>query len=193
MYKTFFFFIIPISLLFTACTKQLDKNDYIRWVQDYDNELHTRKVSSDFVFDLQYQPASYLALVGNKPVTLPQEDDGDMQYYVLKIGMQRAAGDTDIFSYNTPTVADKQRRIYYYSYLFQNDLYLEEGEKKLPCLLFHFEQSGLRSSGTFVLGFEKPSYEDPVKESTLVIDSPQFGSFPVKLKVSKQNIPLLKI
>lgn len=193
MYKTPVFFVISLCLLFTACSKQLDKSDYIRWVQDYENELHTQKVSSDFVFDLQYQPASYLALISNEPVTSLSEDDGDMQYYVLKIAMQRAAGDTDIFTYNAPTGAEKQRRIYYYSYLFQNDLYLEEGGKKLPCLLFHFEQSGLTGSGTFVLAFERSSHEDPVKESTLVIDSPQFGSFPVKLKVSKQNIPLLKI
>lgn len=172
----------------SSCSTALERQEYVRWVEDYANGLHTQKTAAGFVFDLQYLPAAYQSLLNNQSRLTANEEQG-MQYYTLKISLEGATG--DIISYGVRDMSEKQQRLYYFSYLFQNDLYLEEVGKKRPCVLFHFEQSDLQTSRTFVLGFETSG--ETTEGSSLVIDSQQFDSLPIKIKVSKQNIPVLKL
>jgi hypothetical protein len=180
---------VLVCMLSVACTRQLDKVNYIQWVQDYDNGLHVRKTVSEFVFDLQYQPAHYATLVADGAPTAITNDS--MQYYVLKISLRDSS--KDLLLYNVRDNTDQQRTFYYYSYLFQHDIFLEENGSRLPCVLFHFEQNDLRIERTFILGFEHLPGKQDIKESKLVIDAGQFGSLPIKISVSKENIPILKI
>jgi hypothetical protein len=162
----------------------------VNWVNDYTNGLHVKKTFSDFVFDLQYQPAEYIALMGNQPSV---SIDDNLEYYTLKISLTDPL--SDFIDYNVQNGSEKQKKLYYFSYLFQNDISLEEGGVSMPCVLYHFEQSDLKKSRTFVLGFQKASGEvaDKKDETRIIIDSPYFNSLPVKIKISKGSIPELKI
>jgi hypothetical protein len=174
-----------------SCTKELGKDDYVNWVKDSKNGLHVTKESNGFVFEVQYQPEDYLWLQSGEQNRRTAKDRPDnIQHYLLTISPVN--NELDLINSNIENTSEKQEKLYYFSYLFQNDLQIQENGKSLPCVLFHFEKpQDLKRSRTFLLGFENQSTE--VKESKLVIHSEQFGSLPITIKIVKENIPTLKI
>lgn len=179
-----------------GCSSNLDQEDYVAWVESYDNKLHVTKTVGTYRFDLQHQPAEYIYLQrGGVPDTKGQfrqaavREIANMQYYTLTIGL--ADSKIDFLDYGAATYADKQAKLYYFSYTFPQDIYLEENNVKLQCQLFHFERSyDLKPSRTFVLGFENP-FKDSAT-ATLVIQSPWIPAETIALQVDKKDIPRLK-
>jgi hypothetical protein len=184
---------IPISAIFFAlvclisCTPNLDRTEYIKWVQDYENGLHTRKTFSEFIFDVQYQPGPYLALLKQQT---PIADGETLEYYTLRISLSDPT--TDIIGYNAHSHTEKQERLYYFSYLFQHDLYLEVEGRRIPCVLFHSESTDLKKVRTFVLGFEGGG-NITSDDVTFIINSPKFNALPIRIKIRQQDIPTVKI
>lgn len=177
------FFIV--SVLISSCARELEKAEYIRWVQDPKNGLHVIKATSGFVFDLQYQPSDYLWLQSGdqNQATLANQPD-NIQHYLLSVSEL----DPELGLDNN----EKQERLYYFSYLFQNDIHLEEDGNLEPCMLYHYE--GQRSTGNkriFLLGFENRNSKS--NEAKVLIQSKYFGSLPIRIKNVKENIPTLKI
>jgi len=173
-----------VAFLLFACSSKLDKDGFVQWVKNYENGLHIRKTYSEFVFDLQYAPQPYLSLISERPVGVSDS----LQYYILRVAL---ANDGNFMQYGVSNAAEQQQRLYYFSYLFQSDLTLEENDVRKPCVLFHFEQSSLAKDKVFILAFENSNTDAP--DTKLVIDSPVFGSLPIKMTISKENIPAVKI
>jgi hypothetical protein len=178
--------LIGSLFVLNGCSNQLGQEEYIHWVRSYDNGLHVQKEVDIYKFDLQYQPLSYLQLL-NRGNSVDSSPSDSMQYYVLRIGMVKDGH--DIITYQVQNAVEKQQRLYYFSYLFQNSIYLEDNGVKFPCSLFHFEQSDMDRARTFVLGFPKSNGEEP----SLVVDCPMFGSLPVKIKIHRHDIPTVKL
>ena len=189
-------FVLLLVLLFPlGCEQQISKTSYVQWIEDYNNGLHRKQQSGDFLIDVQYKPANYLALKasvsGDQPTTL-QEDamDSDLLEFNLTIGLKKDG--VDLLDYLASDLGEKQELIYYFSYHMNDDLYLEIGEQKYPSSLWHFERSfDLKKNRTFVVAFEKPAYD--FDEMTLVVNSPLFGALPVKTKIDLKNIPDYRI
>lgn len=156
-------------------------------MQDYSNGLHVEREHGPFLFDVQFQPPLYLALLNNSSGEILRIDQTreEIQYFLLKISLKDGG---DLLTYDVNDLAEKQSRLYYYSYLFQQDIFLEDSGENIPCVLFHFEQSDLNKSRTFLLGFEHP-VKGEGEDAKLVIRSDQFGSIPIKIKISKHNLP----
>ena len=179
----------------SACNGPLNAKDYIAWVQDYDNGLRVIREANNFVFDLQYQPTEYVWLQRNKGeinkggVRDDKSAIDELQYYTLTIGVKDNLA--DFVDYAVQSINEKQEKLYYFSYDFQQDIKLDENGKTLPCILFHFERTlDLKPTRTFVLGFK--NMDKTATEARLIIDSDWLGSIPVKMKVSKDNIPTLR-
>jgi len=171
-----------------ACRPNLAPDEYLAWIQDYEHGLHAKRGYGDFIFDVQFQPHDFFTLTG-RPVHPPVRQDVVMQYYLLKISCTDPSQDP--IKRHVDSAAQWQERLYYYSYLFQNDLFLEENGVKYPCVLFHFEQSDISNNRVFALGFETPAPASGT--SKLVITSEQFGSLPVRIEIVKDKIPALKV
>ena len=177
-------------VLMSACSGSLEKDEYIRWIKDTKNGLHVTKVSNEFVFDLQYQPADYLRLQSGVLNKQQENTTDQLQYYMLSIGLVNEAA--DLIDYNVSDNSGKQEKLYYFSYRFQDDIYLEENGKRMPCVLFHFQRpQDSKHKRTFLLAFE--SQDQKSAETKFVINSAQFGALPVRMKVVKKNIPILKM
>jgi hypothetical protein len=189
--------LLVVLLGFSSCSSSLNSKQYTAWVENPENKLHLIRKIGDYKFDLQYKPAEYVFLqqIKDQPVAgidylKAIEDIGSMQYYTLIIGLDDIS--EDLINYNIHSEAEKQERLYYLSYLFQNDIYIEGDSSKLPCILFHFERSyDLKPTRTFVLAFENPNKAESITQ--LVIDSPIFNTGPVKFKIDKKGIPNLNI
>jgi hypothetical protein len=183
------FLIFTTSFIAACSSSKLEREEYIRWIQDPKNGLHTLKESNGFVFDLQYQPAEFMGLQSGGHQSQASKSDGT-QYYMLTVSLTDP--ELDFINNTIQDNSEKQEKLYYFSYLFQNDIQLEENGKSFPCVLFHFERpQDLKHGRTFLLGFENQGEED--KEAKLVIQSEQFGSLPIRIKINKENIPTLKI
>lgn len=185
-YKVKFLSLIVILVVLFGCGRELSQQEYVRWVRSYDNGLHIQKEVGAFALDLQYQPSEYMKLINEKNGIRNGQSDS-IQYYVLRIRLSRS--NDDIINYQVQNNAEKQQRLYYFSYLFQNYIYIEDSGVRYPCTLFHFEQSDLEGARTFVLGFPQSKGEEPC----LVVDSPLFGSLPVKVKIHRHDIPTVKL
>ncbi len=185
--------------LFVACgKKELLPQDYSSWVKDYSNGIHKKREVSKIVFDVQHKPSDFIILnekggAVDKSIFLKrtQELQG-LQYYTLKINI---AGDKqDFLKYGIQSEKEYYDKLYYYSFNFQKDIYLEQGEKIFPCKFFHFERSyDLTASRTFIIAFENT---DNTADKTLVINSKDLGLGPVKINFAKEDlnlIPQLKI
>lgn len=185
-YKVKLLPVIVVQVILFGCGGELSQQDYVRWVRSYENGLHVEKEVGAFTFDLQYQPAEYTELInGGNGIKNNQSDS--MQYYTLRIRLARS--NDDIINYQVQNNTEKQQRLYYFSYLFQNYIYIEDSGVRYPCTLFHFEQSDLGGARTFVLGFPQSKGEEPC----LVVDSPLFGALPVKVKIHRHDIPTVKL
>ncbi len=183
-------------MILLSCNSSLTKDEYIHWVKDVDNGLHVIAEQSDLIIELQYQPADYLLLQRNyvskdfhKTNDSILAEIDNMQHYLLTI---RTKSNTPIENFNVTNQDQKQRKLYYLSYLFQHDISLRDNDDTHPCVLYHFEKpADLSYSRTFVLGFENSNQNST--EATVTIVSEHFGSLPINIKVSKANIPKLKI
>jgi hypothetical protein len=179
----------------SACDSKSDHAHYVEWIRDYENGAHVRSTVSDFVLDLQYQPAEYVLLQrGINNLSAPAkaealEEISAVQHYILTLGI---SSNTDPVAYGANTDIEKQQLQYYFSYRFQDDITLEENGKVLPCILYHFEKP-VNSGGrrTFVLGFENSDKNG--KEAEVVIRSAMFGAMPVRIRIIKTNIPQIDL
>ena len=172
-----------------SCSGSLDKEDYVKWVRDYDHGLHSKVVIDPYVFDLQYLPPEYKWIQeshsGGEKFKSTQNS---FQYYILRISFKDPSID-----FIKGVSEDKkvwERRAYYFSYNFQDEIYLEQDGQRYPCVMFHFENAfDLRPERNFVLGFDAALSD----QSTLLIDSPAFGDGLVKISISKKDIPTVDL
>jgi hypothetical protein len=194
--KTFFRMLLcgaSMILALSACQTPLSKTEYVRWVRDYDNEMHVQSVSNDFIFDLQYQPAEYVWLQRNPDHVIGNDYQKELneisviQHYTLTI---KTSDNSDLLNFNTDDVQVRNARHYYLSYHFQDDITLHENGKVLKCELFHFERS-TNGSCRFSLGF--PGSKSDSEQATLQINSEMFDSLPIKIKIHKDKTPSLQL
>jgi len=172
----------------------MEKHEFIQWVEDYDNELHQKQSVNGITLDLQYTPHSYLLIQrkGSELEYPPSSDDGgEMIYFTLRLWVDDQS--VDVFDYKAISVEDKQRKLYYFSYLFQEDIHLRSCEQNRNVALFHFERSNLKPQKTFVIAFESPDQIEKCESLTFEITSDIINSLPVKFNINIKDIPTLTL
>lgn len=187
-------FLIVIIFFFLSCSAELDKKAYIKWVKDPRNGLLVKENVNEYAIELQYTPAEFVILQSGEDLTKEElqealEEYQHLQYYTLRVS---TLSSQDFIEFATASKEERQKKLYYFSYHFQNDIEIEEDGERYPCVLFHFERNGsLKNSRTFILGFENKG-SVPVAESKVIINSAYFGS-PVTMSVKKENIPNVRL
>ena len=189
-------FLCLISVLFSCQKENMTPINYLSHIKSVDSGMLKEKKLGGFVFHLQKEPIPYKFLIHHKQDNFSHmeleeylKDMGGMQYYTLKIGVENS--NENILMYQLQSELDYQNRLGYFSFAFEQDIYLEENGKILPCSLFHFERMyDLTPMRTFVLGFEQnPNNEN--EDKTIVIDSEFFGVGKVKLNIKGSDIAAL--
>jgi len=190
------FWLAPVLFFFSfilllSCTTTLSPDEYVKWVENPKNGLRSLKNSGELHFDVQFQPSDYLWLQSGKIMEYEESkvSNQGVQHYLLKITSQTPEVDWLKSGYDRSAY---QTRLYYFSYLFQNDISVLENGLAIPCAMYHLEQAqGGNYTKTFLLGFENkfPSSETAV----LTIKSEYLSSLPINIKISKNNIPNLKL
>jgi hypothetical protein len=179
-----------LAAVIWSCSGSLSKDEYGQWITDYDNGLHVKTEQGDFRYDVQYVPAEWKNFqTASYSESEPDSTDG-LQYYMLTVGS--TVEGMDLVDFGISSLEEKQRKLYYFSYLFQDDISLLDGDELLPCVLYHFEKdAAIRKTRTFMLGFERTAAGS--EEVKLKINSPWLGAAPVSIHISKRNIPHLTL
>lgn len=183
-----------LLLVAMGCNQTLDKVEFVDWVRQNMNKEKTR---GDYLFEVLHRPAEYEVLmrhgksIGEESFREEKAKLDGMTYYELKIGVK--GGKEDIMNYQSGNAQEKQQRIYYFSYDFQEDIYLEINGQKIPCALFHFERSyDLANTRKFMLGFSLGN-DTTIETTTLVLNSQLLNTGPVKFKFDHTKQPVLAL
>jgi hypothetical protein len=164
--------VIWIIIICLGGCKPLSQNEFTNWISDLNNGCHVTKEVGKFVLDIQYIPdmAERKTTAGKK--------------VMLKIATVEGE---DLLQQGVATSEDWQKANYYYSFNFQEDLFIEVDGKRVPCSLFHFEKSMTsKNQRIFHLLFDDTSAE---KDFYLVIDSPKLYSLPIRVKLRNSDLP----
>lgn len=189
-------YMLFLATLMACCNRPLERDAYISWVTSERSGLRDILTNGDYFFDVQYQPAEMVYLQRYSESNASEEERdaalaeiSTLQYYTLTVGM--IDNSVDFIQSGTSGPEERQAKIYYFSYPFQEDIALIEGGEKRSPVLFHFERSmDMKNRRTFVMGFEKPI--DGEGETSFIIDSHFFGPESIVLTINKQDIKKLK-
>jgi hypothetical protein len=175
----------------------LPEDKYLNWMKDQKNGCHKVKKVGDISLEVQYKPTDFVMaeeidgrmLSAQEYSNRKKEIDG-LQYFDLRI-----KDNSGLIEGETGSKQEMNERLYYFSYEFENDLTLIDGNDTLPCVLYHFERTyNLKNTRNFVIGFEKKNRKE-MEDKCLVIDSRALGLGIVKIKIDKEaleNIPVLE-
>jgi hypothetical protein len=169
-------------------------------VSNEDNGLIKTKMIGEVSLKVQYKPIPYVIAnelrtndIKNTTYQARTKELEGMQYYNLTLDINDAR---NILNYKVSNMAHQQDRIQYLSFGMQQDIYLEEDGKELPCKLFHFERTyNIAKERTFLLAFEQAP-NTRFKEKTLVINSSMLGPGPIKIKFLAKDLtqlPMMEI
>jgi hypothetical protein len=194
---------IAASLMCCNSKQTLNREAYIRWMNDPECPLKNEKQIGDYTFIAQYKPIDLVALGEFSIEDLPngvafdsikKEFEG-MQYFVLKIGVSDAS--KDMLSFGISNQQEYYNRVEYFATHAQQDLYLVEGTDTLPCRLYHFERTyGVSPFNNLLIGFENNMEADNVKTKRLHFNDQALGHGMLQFNFSEKdlkNIPQLEL
>jgi hypothetical protein len=158
------------------------------WVENEDNGLRQTRKMDDMAFRLQYKPLDYLlqqesVSLSNRAQRI-KELEG-MHYFNLTF-LPNELGKGDLLKQAVGSQAEYQQALYYYSYQFNERLWLLQGQDTLPCTLFHFVRDhGLSPTLQFVLGFENKGINEDMQ---LVVHDDVFQHGLIKFSITKKQL-----
>jgi hypothetical protein len=187
-------FPVLIICMLTSCKKkELECNEFIRWIENEDNGLRVTKKIDDYNFTLQYKPFEYIFLLENKSLkpslvdfNARKNEMGGMQYYTLRISSESTR---ELMNVGNQQETDYYGKLEYFTSFMNDDICLVQNGDTLPCLLFHFERNyGLSPNNDFVLGFESGAKQVEGGERTIIYNDQVLGTGKVKFSISNQDI-----
>lgn len=202
--KNFTVYIFIVGFLI-SCSKEkvLTKPEYIKWVENSANNLKKRKVVNNIVYELQYKPVEYAALMEFDPTNFNQalfekrkkELDG-YTFFNMRLAIEGKQIDPLMFAIN-----DQQEysiRDMFYSYEFKNNIkqVINQNNQRdtLGCSLYHFVQyHGMAPYVDFVFMFDTKGKSKGDFE--ICFKDPAFNNGYIKFNFSEAdilNIPKLE-
>lgn len=188
-----FLLLLLVMCGYIGCNKPLDAPRYVKWVEDEKHGLKRVAEIGDYKIQLQYKPVQYIVAKEVKRNSLSKDsidkrirEIEGMQYYDLTIDIKDA--NIPLPEYGAKNSEEHHAKLNYYMYGFKDDVFLKEGNRTLPCRLFHFERTfNLTKHSTFVLAFDQDAmYKDSTK--VLIIESPDLSVGTVRLEISKNDL-----
>jgi hypothetical protein len=188
-----------LLFLVTGCAKkEVNPTEFISWVENPDNGLKKMKEMGGVKFETLYKPYEYVVLKEEGPIENKEQlatgikELGEMQYFTFRISTNN---EEDPLKYKTSSKEDYFYRVKYYSFDFQSDIQLIEGNDTLKCQLAHYERNfSIAPEVSVLLGFEKSKNEEIDKR--IVYNDNIFNSGPVSISITATDIkklPKLKI
>lgn len=184
----------------SASDLTLMPREYVAWVQNLDNGLHSEKTIDEINFSIQYKPYNYIICmeersdsISSKLVASKVSELNGLDYYDLKIKLINSEG--ELLKHDLSSSSEYQKRVEYFAFGLEKDIRLVNGKDSIRCSMFHFERSYEAAPYcTILLGF-KSLENNKNAQLTLVLEDKIFSKGIIKFTFNKSNferIPKLK-
>jgi hypothetical protein len=187
------------GIVFFSCNPSiLSPTEFIKWIEDEENNLIQTKTINDLEYKLQYKPIEYIVakdkVLGDIDFSKKRIELGDLQYFTFQI---KILGSTQTpLKYNLSSENEYYERIKYFSFEIQRDLKLIVNNDTLNCVLAHFERTfNISPTATFSLAFENNN-ETEIFDKEFIYTDKVFNTGPLRFIIKKQDIidiPELKL
>lgn len=203
MANKFWIFALLISATFASCdtSTSLPPADLLAYVDDPANGCIQEKTIGQMQFSARYEPLDYKILkdlatdstLSSARYQALRNDVKGYYYFIFKLG---SASGEHPFRQLVRSEQDYAKVFKYTQTLMQNDFYLEAGEKKIPCALYHMEGDyNILNYSLVSLAFDASGIV-PGNDVTLVYNDQLFQNGPVKFTYSNQlltHLPTVKL
>jgi hypothetical protein len=116
-----------------------------------------------------------------------------LEYYDLRIEVEN--GQEELLKHNLASAEQYDKRVKYYSFGLQNDVFLVNGADTLPCVMTHFERAfDIAPYATFQLAF--PKQKDSTSDKIIIVHDKIFEKGILKFLFHEKDIehlPKLKL
>lgn len=180
-----------VIALFLSCSKAKQEMNPVALIQHVESENNGFQIAKEIngvLFKSRFEPAEYACakqIVGNnikglKAVAEYLESRSGLDYYSLEI--ENIKGNTDPLMIGIQSQQEYLARVDYFSYEFEQDVFLASNTDTLRCALFHYENSyGGMPKLRFLFAFPKSN-----TGRTLIINDRIFKNGLVKLSFEKE-------
>jgi len=190
MKNTFLSLLIIAIIGLSACTDELKPDDYIKWVENENNGLRSKKATTAATYVLQYEPAEYKALKRLQQSTLSKarlingkEKYKSMHHFVLKVKPE------ENFTGKDKSIME------YLAYDFEEHILFIRGNDTLDRnIMYHLESSaGVKPYYNILLAYPKT---DRKVDLELQISKNKLDSNSVQFALNREalvDIPAIKM
>jgi len=196
-------FVIGLLILI-SCHEEtiLSPAKYVEWVKDPSNGLLQSKAINEFEFTAQYKPLNFIVAQEERTNDLSdtilssrkKELGIDYLYYNFRI--KNKEGELSPVGSGAHSEQEYQRRLGYFTFDMQQDLYLLHGQDTFPCTMFQFVRNyDIAPYVEFALGFKKQINTTLNQDITFVFEDRILGIGTTKLLFTQsifENIPKIK-
>ena len=189
-------------LYFSACQSKIEAPEAWFSHAEQAEDFNQSKTLKGLVFSAFLEPKAYTILREHHELFSGSNrelfdslmaENTDYQYAQLSIKTQD--GNTPVLRYGISDAGSYQSRVSYLAFEMQHRVFLEQGNMKIPCVLYHFERSyDLAPQVKCLLAFPSQfNSEDPI---TLVVEDSHFNTGPIRLQFDPKPLtetPNLKI
>jgi len=192
-------FLIGLSGFFISWkhnTNSLAPIDYIKWLKDPANGLDVSKKMGNIIYTIQYETPEFIVANLKKDPILKSSvlkteavNYQGMEYYILQL--KNAKSNTDVLTLSLESKDEYYTRESYFSFDFQNDIYLVRGDDTVPCAMFNYIPNyGISPHIDFLVAFvnKKTGSNSATVDRTIVIEDKIFNNGIIKLLVKKEDI-----
>lgn len=190
--------------LLSSCDENqvLLPGEYVKWVTDASNGLCKSKRINEFNFMAQYKPLDFIVAQEEKTnrlsksllKTRKKELGTGYVYYNFRI--KNEEGNLSPVGAGANSDHEYQRRLGYFTFDMQQDLYLLHGQDTFPCTFFQFVRTyDVAPYVEFALGFKKEEKTIINQDITFVFEDKVLGIGTTKLLFEEhlfKNIPKIK-
>jgi len=194
--KRIIIILLLVGLSFASCSGpgRLGPEAYLKYIDDPENGCVVSRRFDAVEFSARYEPADYKALkdLGTMDSALTatnvaayKKELASQVYFVFRI----AAPDNSRSPFRAlaKNADDYAKLMQYMQTMMQQDFYLESGDQKIPCTLFHAESDYNAVNYTLIsLAFDATKV-DTSKDLTLVYNDQVFQNGLLKFLISIQT------
>lgn len=192
--KFFAIHIVFVLLLFQSCSAlQLNKSDYVKFIENEENGLKVKKEIGDKIFSLQYEPTDYVLLKSGQNKIDKKELEGS-EFYTLEVREEKGK---DILNLSEKG-QDYNLKMEYLINDMQKDIKLIVGEDTISCSEFHMERGyDITSRARFMFSFTSEIFkkeEAGNMDRVIEFNDKVFGTGKIYITVESsaiENIPAL--
>jgi hypothetical protein len=205
MIKLSYALLLGIGLsMFVSCNeeKTLSPAKYVEWVKNPSNGLLQSKAINEFEFTAQYKPLNFIVAQEertndlSKKVLSSRREELGTDYFYYNFRIKNREGNLSPVGSGAHSEQEYQRRLGYFTFDMQKDLYLMYGNDTLPCSLFQFVRNyDIAPYVEFALGFKKDSKITINQDIIFVFEDRILGIGTTKILFDKQifkNTPGIK-